>query len=60
MQHDVASGPQRGSDSHPLDTVIWQALTGAQASFAEGGGGARRYSAWSVRVSSPPTSQNRE
>jgi ribosomal protein S18 acetylase RimI-like enzyme len=28
---------------HPLDNVIWQALTGRQAQFAEGSGSARRF-----------------
>jgi ribosomal protein S18 acetylase RimI-like enzyme len=32
-------------NSHPLDEVIWRALTSVQEAFAEGTGGARRYPA---------------
>jgi hypothetical protein len=32
-------------DSHPLDEVIWRALTSVQAAVAEGAGRARRYPA---------------
>ena len=36
---------EREPDPHPLDAVIWRALTGVQKNFAEGDGRARRYPA---------------
>jgi ribosomal protein S18 acetylase RimI-like enzyme len=43
MAHHVEKSPASESNSHPLDTVIWRALTSAQAGVAEGDGRARRY-----------------
>jgi len=42
MAH-VAKCPESESSRHPLDTVIWKALTSIQAGVAEGDGRARRY-----------------
>jgi ribosomal protein S18 acetylase RimI-like enzyme len=42
-EKDSSTGPD--PDPHPLDAVIWRALTGVQASLAEGDERARRYPA---------------
>jgi ribosomal protein S18 acetylase RimI-like enzyme len=43
MLYCKEGNPPSEPDPHPLNTVIWRALTGAQASLAEGDDRARRY-----------------
>jgi ribosomal protein S18 acetylase RimI-like enzyme len=58
MKHDV--NPPSEPYPHPLDTVIWRALTSVQASLAEGDERARRYPAaiapFAATVDTEPTS----
>jgi hypothetical protein len=53
MSHRAEEAVPNECGVHPLDQVIWRALTGVQRRFAEGDDHARRYPAAVARRSQP-------